>query len=199
MHGEAMNAVTDLGRRIGDLLRTQAAVRGPPAFARIIGPESSGGRNGDEHPIAVGRILNDRVQTHPAGARRPGGPGLMPPQARELLPGLAGIRGTEKGRVFNPGIYRVGISQRRFEMPDALELPGARRAVVPEVRAGLAVVDELVPHRLPSLAPVVGALDQLPEPPGGLRRIEPIRIGRRSFKVVDLPAPKVRAGDLPAA
>src|SRR5207245_6082523 len=125
---------------------------------------------------AADRSLTERVETLPAGAGGPVWPGLVAPQPGELLPGLPGIRGTEEGRVFNPGVDRVGISQRRFEMPHALELPGARRPVVPEVRAGLALVDELVPHRLPGLAPVVGALDQLPEPPGGLCRIEPIRI-----------------------
>src|SRR5256886_10583464 len=60
-----------------------------------------------------------------------------------------------------------------------------------------AVVDELVPHRLPRLATVVGALDQLPEPAAGLRRIQPIRVSGRSLQVVDLPAPEVGATDVP--
>ena len=82
-------------------------------------------------------------------------------------------------------------------MPDARELPGVRRAVVPLVRAGDAVVDELVAHRLPRLAAVVGALDQLPEPAAGLRRIQPIRVGGRSLEVVDLPAGEVGTADVP--
>ena len=82
-------------------------------------------------------------------------------------------------------------------MPDALELPGVRRAVVPLVRAGDAVVDELVAHRLPRLAAVVGALDHLPEPAAGLRRIQPVRVGGRALEVVDLPAGKVGAADVP--
>ena len=82
-------------------------------------------------------------------------------------------------------------------MPDALELPGVRRAVVPLVRAGDAVVDELVADRLPRLAAVVGALDQLPEPAAGLRRIQPIRVDGRALEVVDLPAAKVGAADVP--
>ena len=102
-----------------------------------------------------------------------------------------------KGGVFHPGVDRVGIGERRFQVPDALELPGVRRAVVPLVRAGDALVDELVAHRLPRLAAVVGALDQLPEPAAGLRRIQAIRIGGRALHVVHLPAAKMRAGDVP--
>ena len=101
--------------------------------------------------------------------------------------------------VLDARVDGVGIGQRRLEMPDALELPGMRRAVVPLVRAGDAVVDELVADRLPRLAAVVRALDQLAEPAAGLRRVQPVRVGRRSFEVVDLPAGKVRAADIPLA
>src|SRR5438034_11845114 len=82
-------------------------------------------------------------------------------------------------------------------MPDARELPGARRAVVPQVGARDAVVHELVAHRLPRLAAVVRALDHLPEPAGRLRGIQPIRVNGRSLEVVDLPAPEVGATDVP--
>src|SRR5262249_37411639 len=82
-------------------------------------------------------------------------------------------------------------------MPDALELPGVRCAVVPLVRAGDAIVHELVTHWLPRLATVVGALDQLPEPATGLRRIQPIPVSRRALEVVDLPARKVGTTDVP--
>src|SRR5713101_6238495 len=107
-------------------------------------------------------------------------------------------------------------------MPHALELPWVLRAVVPlmsgERFAGFfgVVVHELVAiafgHSLgrggrlarrcpwldPSFAPVVGALDDLPKPATGLRRIQPIRISRRSLDMVDLPASKLRATDVPA-
>src|SRR5206468_12987605 len=82
-------------------------------------------------------------------------------------------------------------------MPDSRELPGMGRAVVPQVSAGDAVVHEPVAHRLPSLAAAVGALDQLPEPSGALRRVQPIRVGGRSLEVVDLPAPEVGTTDVP--
>src|SRR5437773_2058568 len=122
----------------------------------------------------------------------------MVAQSGQLLPRLAAVGRAEQGGVFHPGVDRVGVGQRRFEMPDSCELPGMGRAVVPQVSAGDAVVHELVAHRLPGLAAVVGALDQLPEPAGALRRVQPIRVGGRSLEVVDLPAPKVGTTDVPA-
>ena len=110
------------------------------------------------------------------------------PRSPEVPASLPAVGRAEQGGVFHPGVDGVRIGQRWFEMPDSLELPGVRRAVIPLVRAGDAVVHELVAHRLPRLAAIVGALDQLPEPAAGLRRIQPIRIGGRSLEVVDLPA-----------
>ena len=92
----------------------------------------------------------------------------MAAQSGQLLPRLSAVDGAEQGGVFHPGVDRIGINQRGFEMPDSRELPGVRRAVVPLVSGGDAVVHELVTHRLPGLATVVGALDQLPEPAAGL-------------------------------
>src|SRR5262245_62682412 len=82
-------------------------------------------------------------------------------------------------------------------MPNALELPGVRCAVIPLMRAGDAVIHELIPHWLPRLAPVVGALNLLPKPAAGLRRIQPMRVSGRALEVVDLPAAKVAATDIP--
>ena len=94
-------------------------------------------------------------------------PGAVAAQSGEFLPRLSAIGGAEQGGIFHPGVDRVRIGQRGFQMPDSLELPRVRRAVVPLVRAGVALVDELVAHRLPRLAAIVGALDQLPEPAAG--------------------------------
>ena len=121
----------------------------------------------------------------------------MAAQAGEFLPGLAAVDRAEQGGVFHPGVDGIRIGQRRFEMPDSLELPGVRRAVVPLVSAGVAVVHELVADRLPRLAAVVGALNHLPEPAAGLRRIQPVRVDGRALQVVDLPARKVGAADVP--
>src|ERR1700674_3776401 len=86
-------------------------------------------------------------------------------------------------------------------MPDALELPRVRRAVVPQVpvRGGRGAT-----IHLPSLPPsfsrcaVVVALYDLSEPPARLRRIQTIRVSRRSLDVVDLPTGEVGTADVPA-
>src|SRR2546428_1054852 len=103
-------------------------------------------------------------------------------------------------------------------MPDALELPGVLRAVVPLVRgegfAGVRrrVVDELValagrhavrrlrhstPGRLPRLAAVARALDDLSEPPARLRRVDAVGIGGGSPPAIKLPAPAERTAPPP--
>src|SRR2546428_7515182 len=103
-------------------------------------------------------------------------------------------------------------------MPDALELPGMLRAVVPLMRGeGPArlrgrVVGELVAlafgetfrglfqhtsRRLPRLAAVAGALDDLSEPPARLRRVQPVRIGGASPHLLDLPPPPRRGPRVP--
>src|SRR5262249_42755976 len=147
-------------------------------------------------PSGFARVQQDRVQAHPTG---PGHPAraLLITQPGQLLPGLPPVGRAEEGGVFHTGIDGVRIVQRRLEMPDALELPGVRRAVVPLVRAGVAVVHELVAHRLPGLAAVVGALDLLPEPATALRRIQAVGIDRRALQMVHLPAPEVWAVDVP--
>src|SRR5437016_13454750 len=107
-------------------------------------------------------------------------------------------------------------------MPDALALPRMLRAVVPHVRRERlssffrrSVVDEFVAFAFrwalrgrlfaggraglyPGLAAVIGALDDLPEPSAGLRRVNSVRIRRRSLQVINLPASEVRTADLPA-
>ena len=149
VHGDAVHAVADLGVGIGDVLGVQAAVDRPPGRAAVVGAERAGGRDGDEDALRVARVEQDRVQAHAAGARLPARPGIVAAQAGQLLPGLAAVGGAEQGGVLDAGVDRVRVGQRRLEVPDALELPGMRRAVVPLVRAGYAVVVELVADRSP--------------------------------------------------
>jgi hypothetical protein len=82
-------------------------------------------------------------------------------------------------------------------MPDAFKFPRVRRAVVPLVSARNTVIDELVSDGRPGFAAVVGALNLLAEPAVRLRAIKTIRIGGRSFQVINLPASEMRAVDLP--
>src|SRR6478672_817315 len=113
-------------------------------------------------------------------------------QSGELLPVLATVGGAEQCSIFDAGIDGVGIGQRRFQVPNPLELPRMRCTVVPLVSAGHSVIDELVPDWLPRLSAVVRALNQLARPTAGLRRVQSIGISGRSFHVVDLPASQVR-------
>src|SRR5258706_16467218 len=105
-------------------------------------------------------------------------------------------------------------------MPHAFELPRMLCAVIklmsgerlPAFRAR--VVHELVALGLwrslgrcplawwcsrlcPSLASIIRALNDLPEPAARLRRVQPVRVRRRSFDVVNLPARKVRTAHVP--
>src|SRR2546429_8224718 len=84
-------------------------------------------------------------------------------------------------------------------MPDPLELEGARCAVVPLMRARLALVDELVVERLPGLAAVTGPLDYLPVPSGGLRRVDAVRIGGGSFEGGKVPSREKGGVDIPGS
>src|SRR5271156_2286273 len=83
-------------------------------------------------------------------------------------------------------------------MPHTFELPRMRRVVVPLMSAGDAVVRKFISDRLPRLASVIRSLDQLPKPSGGLRRVQPVRVRRRSFHVIQLPAREVWPVDFPA-
>ena len=173
-------------RLIGRQVLPPSSVRNAPAaeMAMKIRPGSLGSS----------RIVCRHIPPAP-GCQR--GPEPWPRSPESSCPCLPAVGRAEQGGVFHPGINGVGIGQRRLEMPDSLELPGVRRAVVPLVRAGNAVVDELVAHRLPRLATVVGALDQLPEPAARLRRIQPIRVDGRPLQMVDLPAGEMRTADVP--
>src|SRR5258707_11595078 len=82
-------------------------------------------------------------------------------------------------------------------MPDALELPGMRRPVVPLMCSRHAFVGELVAGRLPRFAAVVRALHHLAEPGACLRRVQTVGIGRRTLEVIQLPATEMRARDIP--
>src|SRR5262245_5195656 len=122
----------------------------------------------------------------------------MTAEARQFLPVLAAVGRAEERRILDACINRIRVGERRLEMPYPLELPWMRSAVVPQMRAKHAVIDELVSHRLPRLAAVVGALNELTEPAAGLGGIQAIRIGGRSLEVVNLPSAEKRSGHVPS-
>src|SRR6266404_7412248 len=110
--------------------------------------------------------------------------------------------------------------ERWFQVPHPLEFPWMLRAVVPLVRRERLpgfrrrVVNELVAFRfgravrtfqffgaaagcVPGFAGVIRALNDLPKPTTGLRRIDSVGINRRTFHVINLPAREMRAADFP--
>ena len=174
--------------------------RRPRLIGCQVAPPSSvrnGRRDGDEHPLRVGGVLDDGVETHPSGTRRPVRPRAVFTEPRDLLPRPAAVLAAEEGGVLDAGVDRIRIVERRLEVPHPLELPGMRGPVVPLVGAGHPVVGELVAHRFPGLAPVVRALRHLTEPAARLRAVDPVGVGRRPLEVVDLPPREVRAAHLP--
>src|SRR5437763_15132564 len=97
-------------------------------------------------------------------------------------------------------------------MPDPLELPRMLGAVVPLVRARDAVVNEFVTfthrhtlrtccrpstRRVPGFAAVVGTLNDLSEPCAGLRPVKPVLMNQRTCHVINLPARKTPAVNVP--
>ena len=145
-----MHAVADLGVGIGNAFGLEAAVDRPPRLAGIVGAECAGRRDGDEHPPGIARIEDDRVQAQPAGARLPMRSRAVAAQSGQLLPVSAAVGRAEHRGVLNAGVDGVRIGQRWLEVPDALELPRVRCAVVPLVRARDAVVGELVARPAPT-------------------------------------------------
>src|SRR5712692_1500262 len=136
------------------------------------------------------------------------------------MPRLAAVGSSKQRRVFHAGVNSVGIIRRRFQVPDAFELPGMLCSVVPLVRGewfasfSRSIVHELVAFafgrairafqlvgaaagRVPSLTAIIGALNDLTEPAAGLRRVNAIRINWRTFHVINLPTRKMRAADFP--
>src|SRR4030095_13615335 len=150
MHRDAMNAVADLASRIGNIKRMQAAIDRLPSLAAVIRAKRASRRNRDKDSFWVTWIENDGVQAHPAGARLPRRTGAVAAQSRKLLPRPTAVGRAEQGGVLNTGIDCVRIGQRRFEMPDSLELPRMCRAVVPLMRGerlarfGRCIVNKLV-------------------------------------------------------
>ena len=197
VHCQPVHAVPDLGVRVRDALGLQPPVDRPPALACVVGPERARGRDRGEHPAGRGRVEQDRVQAHPARARLPRWPGVMAAQRGQLLPVPAAVVGPEEPGVLDSGVHQIRIVRRWFQMPDPGELPRVRRPVVPLVRTWSAVVGEPVAHGLPGRPAVVGSLDDLARPAAGLRGVQPVRVGRGPFQVIDLPAGEVRPADLP--
>ena len=125
----------------------EAAVDGLPGLAAVVGAEGAGGGDGDDDALRVGGVEEDGVEAHAAGAGLPGGAGAVLRRPESSCQVVAAVVGLEEGGVFDAGVDGVGVGEGGFEMPDAFELPGVRRAVVPLVGAGDAVVERICCRR----------------------------------------------------
>src|SRR4051794_25571139 len=114
-----MDAVADLRRGLRHKFRAQTAVGWSPRFAPIITPEHSRGGNGDKYSSGIAWVEQNSVQTHTAGPRLPFRARALAAQSGQLLPGLTGVRCMEQSGVLHPGIDKIRIGQRGFEMPHA--------------------------------------------------------------------------------
>src|SRR5579871_5142419 len=69
--------------------------------------------------------------------------------------------------------------------------------VIPLMRTRLSLIREFVARRLPGFAAILGALHYLSVPAARLRQIQPLWIDRRPLDVINLPARKMRAANIP--
>jgi len=197
VQGDTMDAVAHLNLRIGDVVGMQAAVDRTPGPAAIAGAECAGRGNGNVDPAGVGWVEQDGVQAQPASARLPGRTGGMQAQPGKFEPGHAAVGGAKQRRVLDARIDGVRIGQRWLQVPDALELPRVRAAVVVLVRAGHAVIHERIAHRRPRCAAILRPMDHLSEPVARLGGVEPVRVDRGALDMIDLPAAEMGTADVP--
>ncbi len=89
------------------------------------------------------------MEAHTASPGRPILPGRVRPQPRELRPRVTAVTRAEERSILDPGVNRVRIVRRGFQVPDPLEFPRVWSAIVSLVCAGDTLVRELVAHSLP--------------------------------------------------
>ena len=99
VHGDAVNAVADLGVGVGDALRTSAR----ELMGRQVLPPSSvrkapAAEMAMKMRLGLAGIEQDGVQAHAAGAGLPAGSGAVAAQAGQFVPGLCRRRWCGTGR-----------------------------------------------------------------------------------------------------
>src|SRR6185295_19537012 len=112
----------------------EPAVDRLPILAGVVGAKRACGGDGDDNALGIAWIDDDRLQAHAAGAGLPRRTGAVAAQPGNLVAVLPTVGRAEERGVLDAGVNRVGIIERRLEMPHALELPRMRRAVVPLMR-----------------------------------------------------------------
>src|SRR5439155_24952073 len=88
VHRDAVDAVPNLALLVRELARPQAAVDRAPRLAAVVRAENARRRDGDDHPLWVIRVDENRVQAQSTGARLPLLACRVTSEPRQLLPGL---------------------------------------------------------------------------------------------------------------
>ena len=149
--------------------------------AAVVGAERAGRGDRDEDPPGIARIEDDRVQAHATGTRLPRRPRAVAAQPASSC---------QLDRRRSSGTARRPRPRRRRCRDRSAKVRGARPARTPRGAASRRTTGAspgprrsgTVADRLPGLAAVVRALNELPEPPVGLGGVEPIRFDRGPFR-----------------
>src|SRR5262249_39538007 len=128
-----VDAVADFSAGVRQKWRVQAFVNWFPGGAAVVGAKCAGGGNCDENALWILGINQNGVQAHSSGTWLPFRPGAVAAQPGKFVPRFAAILRTEYCSIFHASVNRIMFRERRLEMPNALELPGMLRTVVPLV------------------------------------------------------------------
>src|SRR5215469_94948 len=93
IHGDMMDTMPDLGRRIGNVLRMQPLVDGLPGHSAVVAAKRTGGRYGNVQPLGIARIKEDGVQAHATCARLPLRSRPVSPETGKLMPAVSAVGG----------------------------------------------------------------------------------------------------------
>src|SRR5258708_1860264 len=91
VHGDAVNAMTDLCVRFRNVLRVHPAIDWWPCFPATVRANRSRRGDRDEYPVRIFRVEKNSVQTHAARAGLPLRPGIAAAQACQFTPRFAAV------------------------------------------------------------------------------------------------------------
>src|SRR5215470_6572039 len=101
----------------------QTAINWLPGFAAVVCAKRAGSGYRDGNSIRIAGIEKNCVQTHAARARLPLRTRIAAAQSREFVPRFSAVLRFEQRGIFHARVNVIGIVERWFQMPDALEFP----------------------------------------------------------------------------
>src|SRR5689334_14315072 len=103
-----VHALPELRVLVGQELGADALVARRPGPAAVVGAIDAAGRDGDEHPAAVLRVRDDRVQAQAAAARLPLLAVRMLPESLDELERLPRVARLEESGGLDAAVDHVG-------------------------------------------------------------------------------------------